>query len=116
GAPGDHVPREVRDRHDRVVEARLDVDVPLGNVLAFPPPLFDGALSFGHALTVPRHFVFLRAPTVFFGPRRARALVLVRCPRTGRLRRCRMPRYDPISWRRLMFNATSRRRSPSTLY
>src|SRR4051812_29033949 len=28
-----------------------------------------------------------RTPTVFLGPRRCRALVLVRCPRTGRLRR-----------------------------
>ena len=70
----DHVPGQVRDRHDRVVEARLDVDVPLGNVLAFPTPLLDGALAFGHALTVPRHFDFLRAPTVFLGPRRWRAL------------------------------------------
>ena len=91
------------------------MDVPLGNVLALPAPLLDGALPIGHALAVPRHFVFLRAPTVFFGPRRWRALVFVRCPRTGRLRRCRMPRYDPISMRRLMFSATSRRRSPSTL-
>src|SRR6187551_3725786 len=30
--PRDDVPGEIRDRHDRVVEARLDVDVPLGNV------------------------------------------------------------------------------------
>src|SRR6187455_3714444 len=39
----------------------------------------------------PRYFL-RRTPTVFFGPRRWRALVLVRCPRTGRLRRCRTPR------------------------
>ncbi len=30
--------------------------------------------------------------TVLRGPRRVRALVRVRCPRTGRLRLCRIPR------------------------
>ena len=33
-----------------------------------------------------------RTPTVLREPRRCRALVLVRCPREGRLRRCRTPR------------------------
>jgi len=33
-----------------------------------------------------------RPATVFFGPLRVRALVRVRCPRTGRLRRWRRPR------------------------
>src|SRR5262249_828662 len=56
-----------------------------------------------------------RPPPVFFGPRRWRAFVFVRWPRPGRLRRWRIPRYEPISIRRLMFSATSRRRSPSTL-
>src|SRR5262249_61312330 len=51
----------------------------------------------------------------FDGPLRVRALVWVRCPRTGRLRRCRSPRYEPISMRRLMFIEMSLRRSPSTL-
>src|SRR4029079_4055010 len=49
----------------------------------------------------PRDFL-RRTPTVFFGPRRWRALVFVRWPRTGRFRRCRTPRYEPISIRRLM--------------
>src|SRR4051794_2788772 len=62
----------------------------------------------------PHHFL-RRTPTVFLGPRRWRAFVFVRWPRTGRLRRWRRPRYEPISWRRLTFSATSRRRSPSTL-
>src|ERR671912_1265072 len=54
-------------------------------------------------LRTPPYFVALRrAPTVRFGPRRWRALVLVRCPRTGRFRRWRRPRYEPISWSRLM--------------
>ena len=37
-------------------------------------------------------FTFLGGATVFFGPFRVRALVRVRWPRTGRPRRCRMPR------------------------
>src|SRR6185437_7969795 len=48
------------------------------------------------------------------GPFFVRALVCVRCPRTGRPRRCRMPRYDPMSINRLMFIATSVRNAPST--
>src|SRR3989338_3755758 len=50
------------------------------------------------------------------GPFRVRALVCVRCPRTGNPRRWRMPRYAPMSMRRLTFMDTSRRRSPSTLW
>src|SRR5687768_3009201 len=62
------------------------------------------------------YFVALRrAPTVRFGPRRWRALVFVRWPRTGRFRRWRRPRYEPISWSRLMLSAVSRRRSPPVL-
>src|SRR6476660_2220043 len=113
-APADDRAVEVGDRDDRVVERGLDVDVPLGDVLLLPTTCLDRSLAFRHAWSVPRHFL-RRTPTVFFGPRRWRALVLVRWPRTGRLRRCRRPRYEPISIRRLMLSATSRRRSPSTL-
>src|SRR6188508_2775923 len=35
------------------------------------------------------YFAFFPRPTVFFGPLRVRALVFVRWPWTGRLRRCR---------------------------
>src|SRR6185312_8677895 len=56
----------------------------------------------------------LVTPTVLRGPLRVRALVLVRWPRTGRLRRWRTPRYEPISISRLMFIEMSLRRSPST--
>ncbi len=35
---------------------------------------------------------FFLPATVRFGPFRVRALVFVRCPRTGRPRRCRSPR------------------------
>src|SRR4029078_12669307 len=36
------------------------------------------------------YFAFFPRPTVFFGPLRVRALVFVRCPFTGRLRRWRI--------------------------
>src|SRR5688500_10334980 len=75
---------------------------------------FTARLRSAIGLVVPRYFL-RRTPTVFFGPRRWRALVFVRWPRTGRLRRWRTPRYEPISMSRLMLRATSRRRSPSTL-
>ena len=48
------------------------------------------------------------------GPFFVRALVCVRWPRTGSPRRCRMPRYEPMSIRRLMFIAVSVRSAPST--
>src|SRR5262249_40076300 len=54
--------------------------------------------------------------TVFRGPLRVRALVRVRCPRTGRPRRCRSPRYEPMSFKRAMFCCTWRRSGPSTVY
>src|SRR6478752_9710115 len=114
-APADDGTVEVRDRDDGVVERGLDVDVPLGDILLLTPTCLDRSLAFRHAWSVPRYFL-RRTPTVFFGPRRWRAFVLVRWPRTGRFRRCRTPRYEPISIRRLMLSATSRRRSPSTLY
>src|SRR5918993_945765 len=107
GAPADDRSIEVGDRDDRVVERGLDVNVPLRDVLLLTPTGLDRSLSFRHS-SVPRHFLRL-TPTVFFGPRRRRALVLVLWPRTGRFRRWRNPRYEPISIRRLMFSATSRR-------
>src|SRR5689334_22793599 len=48
GAPADHGATEVGDRDDRVVERRLDVDVPLGDVLPFAAALLDRLLAFGH--------------------------------------------------------------------
>src|SRR6185436_9569842 len=104
-APADDRTVEVGDGDDRVVERGLDVNVPLRDVLLLTPTCLDRSLSFRHS-SVLRHFLRL-TPTVFFGPRRWRALVLVRWPRTGRLRRWRRPRYEPISIRRLMLSATS---------
>src|SRR6478735_9365675 len=71
------------------------------------PPACGFAIGYLRAFFLPA--------TVFFGPLRVRALVRVRWPRTGRPRRWRIPLYVPISTLRLMWPATSRRRSPSTL-
>src|SRR5207237_9193113 len=49
------------------------------------------------------------------GPFFVRAFVCVRWPRTGKPRRWRMPRYEPMSISHLMFMATSVRNAPSTL-
>jgi hypothetical protein len=127
-SPGQHVAVAVGDRHDGVVEAALNVDNPLRDVpsrsfllrvshdtcqliskrdLFEPKPLLPGSSDFaqrGHFVDPDRHYrrsftPFLPA-TVFLGPLRVRALVRVRCPRTGRLFRCRVPRNEPISLRR----------------
>src|SRR5580658_10512862 len=52
---------------------------------------------------------FLLATVPRRGPLRVRALVWVRWPRTGRPRRWRSPRYEPISMRRLIFIESSLR-------
>src|SRR5204863_10076800 len=57
-------------------------------------------LALGFAMIYLPFFRF--TPTVFFGPLRVRAFVCVRWPCTGRLRRCRIPWYAPISILRLM--------------
>src|ERR671922_589837 len=86
----------------------IEAGFPVGDVLLL---LLPGLLlRLGHYLPA-----FRFTPPVFFGPFRVRAFVWVRCPWTGRLRRCRRPWYAPISILRLMSWATSRRRSPSTL-
>src|SRR5699024_8401673 len=56
---------------------------------------------------------FLVPASARFVPLRVRELFFVFCPRTGKLRRCLNPRYDPISVKRLTFRDTSRRKSPS---
>src|SRR4029077_13534561 len=71
GLPDDHVPFLVGQRDDRVVERRLDVRLPDGDVLLDPaagPPT-------GRGTTRRRHYfaAFLPRPTVFFGPLRVRA-------------------------------------------
>src|SRR5205823_7063078 len=105
----DDVAVDVADRDDRVVERALDVSLPVDHVLALAAPGADDLLL-GHYLPA---LTFFLPATARLGPRRLRALVRVRWPRTGRPRRCRWPRYEPISVRRLMFIAISRRRSPS---
>src|SRR5439155_15170627 len=134
--PREHVAVRVRDRADGVVEAGVDVRDAIRADALVPFPRF---LDFWHSVPPSRPSrppvdvgVFpydffgppgagfaaagLRAAIVFFGPLRVRAFVLVRWPRTGSPRRCRSPRYAPMSIRRLMFIATSLRSAPSTLY
>ena len=53
------------------------------------PPAAGFAIPLARSLFYFR--AFLRPATVFFGPLRVRALVRVRWPCTGRLRRCRRP-------------------------
>src|SRR5215218_8566604 len=112
GLPRDHVPLAVGQRDDRVVEARLDVSLTEGNVL-----LRLAAAAWPCGTVLCHYFVtfFLPATCMRFGPLRVRPLVLVRWPLTGRPRRWRRPRYEPISMRRLTFWERSRRRSPSTV-
>src|SRR5919107_4994706 len=69
-APADHGPAQVRDRDDRVVERRLDVDLSLGDVLPLLATLLDCPLALGHVLSDTSAYFFRRTPTVFFGPRR----------------------------------------------
>src|SRR5205823_12818513 len=52
---------------------------------------------------LPSSFTPFLPATVLRGPLRVRALERVRWPRTGRLRRCRAPRYVPMSRSRAIF-------------
>src|SRR5690606_5599071 len=105
GAPRHGVAVRVGDGDEGVVERRVDVRHTLGvhHLL--------GLLADRHYLVT-----FFLPAIARRGPFLVRALVCVRWPRTGRLRRCRMPRYEPMSMRRLMFIAISVRRAPSTRY
>src|SRR6266581_4822538 len=89
-APGEDVALGVGQRHDGVVEGGLDMRLAHDDVLLLAAAGADDFLL--------RHdcyffaSAFLRTPTVLRGPRRVRALVRVRWPRTGRPRRWRSPR------------------------
>src|SRR5207302_9555605 len=86
-APRDDVAVDVADRDDRVVERALDVSLTRDDVLALAAASADDLLL--------RHFpafTFFLPATARLGPRRLRALVRFRWPRTGRPRRCRWPR------------------------
>src|SRR5262249_59456518 len=70
GLPRDDVAVLVGERHDRVVERRLDVRLTDGDVLADA-----AARAAARRLAARRchYFAFLPRPTVFFGPLRVRA-------------------------------------------
>src|SRR6266566_3460550 len=92
--PAEGVPLLVGDRHDRVVEGRLDVRLPVQDVLLLAT-LGLLRLGLGHVAraSLPYFFfaIFFLPAIAFFGPLRVRAFVWVRWPRTGSDRRCRMP-------------------------
>src|SRR3954453_11702888 len=92
GLPGDPVPPAVRERHDRVVEARLDVGLPDWHVLArlAAPTRPSWSLLSHQCLRTLRLPEPAACPAR--GPLRARAFVLVRWPLTGNPRRWRRPR------------------------
>src|SRR5690348_10262501 len=125
--PRHHLTFIVRDGNDGVVERSLNVREPKRHIFAFffLELLLLACFLFGRCRAACcccrfRHdYVFAAAFFLFAtvplrGPLRVRALVCVRCPRTGRLRRWRCPRYEPISISRLMCMLMSLRRSPST--
>ena len=105
--PRHNISRRIGNRYDRVVEGRLDVGNPFGNVLLY----FFSASACSrlptHILT-PNSFLnfdpyfkvygstirpyFRLDPTVRFGPLRDLAFERVFWPRQGRPRRCRRPR------------------------
>src|ERR1700733_11837201 len=143
GGPGQRIALPIGDRDDRVVERCMHVSDrvehvfarllgllrPAGRALllwflishrcgclcAFSRSKTSSLLCFRDAArpqVLPGGALSLTA--CLRGPLRVRALVRVRCPRTGRPLRCRRPRHVPKSMSRLIFIDTSRRRSPST--
>src|SRR5260221_1276995 len=99
GPPGDNIAIGICQGDDCVIKSRLNVCLPTRNGLPFTPPGPARRFLFVccHAYAIPprRYFLavaFFLPATVFFGPRRVRSLVRVRWPRTGRLRRWRIPR------------------------
>src|SRR4029077_3993923 len=113
--PRHHLTLIIRDGNDGVVERSLNVRQSERHILAlFLLKLLLLAFFLGRCCSAAccccrfRHGYVLAAAFFLFatvplrGPFLVRALVCVRCPRTGRLRRWRKPRYEPISMRRLM--------------
>jgi len=101
----DQVPLEIRDRDHRVIERRRNVHDAVGNVLLLflaKDLLFSACFSHESFPIADFRLPILCCyflPGAFFlamvarrGPLRVRALVWVRCPRTGSARRWRKPR------------------------
>src|SRR5690606_18774242 len=91
GRPRQGVALTVGDGDDSVVERSVDVRDAVGNTLLDLLASARGAAggSFCHLLVLD---YFFREAAARRGPLRVRALVRVRCPRTGRPRLWRMPR------------------------
>src|SRR5277367_1135442 len=99
--PRQRIALAIGDGHDCVVERRLNVDQTVRYILALAllellvlaGGGFPGALCWLRHGYLPVTF-FLPVIVPLRGPLRVRALVCDRCPRVGRLRRWRRPRYD----------------------
>ena len=80
--PGNSIATDIGYRYQCVVKGRTNVRYTRFNILSFP--LFRPDCFLGSQSSIPPFYALLRfAPTVFRGPLRVRAFVLVRCPRTG---------------------------------
>jgi len=95
-SPSNNIAFGVGNRNNSVIESRLNISLAFRNQLALSPsysssPFPSHILSpFLYFLVAPR--LCPRPATVLRRPRLVRALVCVRCPQTGRPRRCLMPR------------------------
>src|SRR5437867_2161665 len=73
------------------------MDLPVGATLVSPIACCERATQVPPLHHLLNSFTPFLPATVFLGPFLVRALDRVRCPRTGSDRRCRIPRYAPIS-------------------
>ena len=84
--PRNGVALSIRNGNNRVVKGTLDVGSAALDVIALTIFGADSAFLAAAlvAISVPPYGYFFLLATVRFGPLRVRALVLVRCPLTGR--------------------------------
>ena len=81
--PGKGIAAGIRNRYQCVIKGGTNMCHTGFNI--FPFPLLRPDNFFGSQSSIPPSYALLRfAPTVLRGPLRVRALVFVRCPRTGR--------------------------------
>src|SRR5699024_10841600 len=90
--PGNYVSLLIRHGDDNIVKTGGNVDKPFR---LYMKSLSSLCFCFCHYSILNQSaylVIFFLLATVFFRPFRVRALVLVRCPLTGRPLRCRNPR------------------------
>src|SRR5687767_13541653 len=107
-APGNGIAFRVGNSDNRIIKRCKNMHLTGGDGASGflgARPSTCGTYTLSHNSSTSYFFAPRRRPrpaTVFLVPLRVREFVRVRWPRTGRFRRWRMPRYDPISIRRLM--------------